>query len=1072
MHQIPEFCVRRPVTTMMAFLMVVLLGVVSYFKLPMQLLPDVSLPTVGVFAQRSSSAEDNLDTLTRPLESLVAEMPNVRRIRSWTRQDRIWIQVEFNFGTDLKFATIDLEDRLNTFREDLDDRRVFINAFPFSTAEFIASYMFLSVRGPGDVESLFDIAQDKIEQQLKAINGVAEVEIQGTFADSAEVRLDTERLIAYGLDFGQVIQRINSSANEDTYLGSLDVPGETHFVRLDDRVKNIKELRDIVVDNRGLVKLADIAEVELGEAVDSFVFRADGKNAIGIELQKEDTANMIELARKTRTAITEINATLPPGVEIVVDEDLAKYVEDAISQVKRLALEGALLSLLVPLFFFRSLRLSMIVMLAVPICLVAVFNLFLWADMSINIFSIIGLAIGVGMVVDNSIVVCENSFRLHSQMKAPPAEAAAHGAGQVSKALLASTATSGIVFLPLAFLDSEFRYFAREPVLALVFPLLISYAVAVTLCPVLVFMLLKAGGVRSLDEGGARIVELYRLPLKWGIRHRGSLILLIAGVIAFTLFESFVTLRQETTSRDSNGDFVRVFVRVPQGSTLSDVNRTMVYVEEKLAGMQDVKRFSVAFNSSDGRVNIILKEVGERPSGRSTDEFRSRIVEELGTPPYGAFSLNRQDVPIASSQLTLGDRGSIEIKGLDRRAIDPYLERLVDALLTLPEITGAREQEEDSDPVYQVRIDRERSRLLGITSQTLAQYVGATRSSGTLSQLQLKDGDKRTNVAIVIEEVEGDTVENTKDMQMFSQVAGFSRLGDVTTFRPSQVDTRILRINRQSAVDLEYFVRPGVDRPALDEKVKQLVRSLPNPGGIVAEVAGDAAKIDERMANLGFLVVAGTLLVYICMAAVFESFWVPLVIVLMITLVPLGMKWGLAVFDLPFEDMAVLGFLLLIGLVVNSGIVMMDRTLELQRLGYSRMRAVFTASSSRLRPVLMTYLTTILGLLPMALKGTDESQWRPVAVVIIGGSTSSTLVTLLALPAFYLIGDDFVRWTRPAFLRGLAAGFLGAEFVVNTATNGVAALVAFWRWRPLSWPRRVWGALRAAPGFAARGARA
>lgn len=1060
MDKIAELCVRRPITTLMFFVAFVVLGGVAYRQLSVQLLPDITLPTIGIWAQRNGSADDNLEKLTRPLEGLAAELPKVESIRSFTGPDFVWIQVSFGFDTDMRLAAIDLGDRIVRFQQTLDDRRVMINSFPFSTSQIDASYMFLSVQGKGDADSLVDLAKDRIEQQLKSIDGVAKVEIQGTYEDAARVTIRTDQLAEFGLNFQQVFGRINSAARDDSYLGRLRSPGETFYVRMDDRVRTVEELGRIHVDNNGIVELKDVATIETGKAVDSWVFRANGMNSIGIEMERESGTNMIELAQKTRRRIEEINRTLPPGVEVIIDEDLASYVEDAIGQVKELALVGALLSLFVPLIFFRSFRISIIVFLAVPICLISVFNLFLAAGMTINIFSIVGLALGVGMVVDNSIIVAENCFRLLQQGRLGPKEAAILGGGEVARALFASTLTTGIVFLPMIFVEGEFRLFVKEPTLALVFPLFISFFVATTLTPVLVYLLISTGRKVRLHEGSVRMREAYRLILKFAIRRRASVILVLLGLITFTLYESFSAVEQRVTNQNPNDNFIRVFLRVPPSSTLSEANMAVSIVESRLAQMEDIERFGAAFNSSGGRFNIRLYEPKDRPSKKSTDQIRMAMVDEIGAVPNAELSLRRFDIPASPDAISFGQRGVIELRGPERLVLDPYAERLIESLRNHPQITNAKIEEEQSDPLYLVNYDRERAAIFGTSARTLSEYIGATRDSGAISGLRLADGDRRTDVTIAIDGVDGGTVDDTRALNIFTE-RGIAQLGDLSSMMASQTGTRIRRTNRQSSIEVAYYWQPGADSFAIAEDIKTILRTMPNPAGVEAEIAGEAKRIDQEQANQLFIIFSGTILVFIVMAAVFESLWVPFIIVLMVSLIPLGIKWALVFAGLPMDSLARFGGILLIGLVVNAGIVMMDRALDLIRLkGYSRIRAVFSASDTRLRPILMTYLTTILGLLPMAMTGDETSQWRPVAVVIIGGLTSATVLTMVALPSFYLIGDDVVRLVRPYLLASLRGTFVAVERTLNLATRLLIGIFAPWRWRPLGWTREGYRFLR------------
>ncbi len=284
----------------MVFLAVLVLGCVAYTRLPIQLLPDITLPSIGIFAASDRSTEDNLEEITKKIEGLVAEMPRVKSIRSNTRASQVWIQVDFAYGTDIQYAFVDLEERLASFRNTLPDRRTRVNAFPFSTADFQSSFMFLSVRGKGDAESLFKTAADKVETSLKAINGVSNVELRGLTRESVEVDIRPDLLSAYKLDFGSVIGKVQAAASEDTYLGRLRVPGETHYVRVTDRVKTVDELADIVVDGKGIVRLKDVANIAMGETIDRWVSRSDGKNSVNIRMERESDKNLIELARDTR----------------------------------------------------------------------------------------------------------------------------------------------------------------------------------------------------------------------------------------------------------------------------------------------------------------------------------------------------------------------------------------------------------------------------------------------------------------------------------------------------------------------------------------------------------------------------------------------------------------------------------------------------------------------------------------------------------------------------------------------------------------------------------------------------
>lgn len=1038
--KISLWTVRRPITTFMLFLGVMVLGVVAYRQLPIQLLPDITLPTIGVYTFSPRTADENVNRITRNIEAIAAELPRVKAIRSWTWSDGIWMRVDFEYGVDVQYALVDLEERLLSFQQSLDDRQVMINAFPFSTTDFEANYMNLSVRGRGDVEAIFSTAAEQVEQQLKSLPGVANVEVSGLREDAAQIDLNTDLIASYGLDVATIIRKVQAAVGDDVFLGRLRVPGETHYVRLDDRIRTIGDLAELFVDNVGVVRLRDVADIYTGRAAPRSISRYDGKNAIWLTLEREAGKNLIELARATRQRVSEINETLPTGLELRIDDDAAEYVENAISRVKQLAGIGALLALLVPLIFFRSLRVALIVFVSVPISLISVFNLFYAMGMSINIFSIIGLALGVGMLVDNAIVVVENSFRLHEEGRSHM-DAAGWGGAEVGRGLFAATLTTAAVFVPMAFLDGEFRLFIKEPTLALVFPLFVSLLVALSLIPVLTSMVLRSKKSRS--RGSTRRTRFhvgYAWILKGALRNRPLLLFLITVAVAHTLLEGCSRVSQTADNMEGPTDVARFFFQAPRGSTLSDVSARVIPLEERLDEHRSIDTYRVRFDTDGGNVFVRLKPRSERAQGESLQEFNAQILDQIGDIPGLELSMRRFDQPMAAPPLNLGNMGTLELKGLDFTILTPYAERLVEALRAHPKINNAEIREDRSDPYYLAVVDREKSRVFDVKAEQIARYIGTTRASGTISTVQLKDGDKRTNVSFVITEAEGRSIDEVKAMTMYSPGFGQVPLGELAQFQISQAPGSVRRQDRQASLEVAYYHPPDVNVTALTDDIRDLYNRLPNPGGVMIEFTGQAQRLEERQGQFLFMVFFGSLLVYVVMAAVFESFWIPFIILATNPLMVIGIVWGLDITGLPLDNMAVFGVILLIGLAVNNGIVMMDRCLTLQRNGFTRVRAVFEAAMTRLRPIFMTYMTTTLGLLPLALVGEDGEHWRPVAVVVIGGLTSATILTLVVLPCFYIMGDDFVRWARRPFLNFLKVLFELLEGATNLVLHPIAVL--------------------------------
>jgi ABC-type multidrug transport system ATPase subunit len=676
-------------------------------------------------------------------------------------------------------------------------------------------------------------------------------------------------------------------------------------------------------------------------------------------------------------------------------------------------------------------------------------------NMSINIFSIIGLALAVGMLVDNSIVVVENCFRLYFTKRLDAITSASLGGDEVGRALLASTLTSCVPFIPFAFLDSDFAMIIREPALALVFPLLLSLLVALTLSAMLTAQALRTVGRETkshkrlrggIDPRGSRLREAYRYILKAALRHRGRVLLIIGAILAFVFLEACNAVNEAATDRSQQRDSFRFYLIMPSGSDTLETSESMRFVEERLREHPDIRRFGAWISGESANIMVELHKPRERPTKRTLKQIQGSIVEFVGEVPGAEVSLFRPDNPIEERSMPAGDRGLITLKAIDTRVIEEYATRLAQAIEAHPGVTSTGLVEDRSQAVYDAIIDRDRSSQFGLNAQTLGRYVAITPSEGQLSTLILKDGERRTDVAIIFKgAAEELTLANIRDLPIYTPTGTTVPFSDLTRMRAGQLPGGLARTDRQSSLDLEYFWSPGTDQGQLLRFVKEAIDRMPNPARVQIEFGGAQLQVEEQQEDFQFVLLAAVILIYVVMAAVFESFWIPLTIIMTNPLMLIGIVLALAITGLPFDELAAFGVILLNGLAVNNGIVLMDTVLRYQRdQGFRRLRAVFQAADQRLRPILMTFLTTTLGLLPLAISGDEGSQWRPVAVTVVGGLTSATLLTLIVLPCFYMIGDDFVRWFWPIAARVMTWLGLTAEAATNRAAMLVGTPIGIW----------------------------
>jgi len=1017
---ISVFSIKRPVTISMIFGALMVLGIVSYNFLPVQLLPDFTVPTVGIRINNpQASTENTLENYTKPIEGIVSELQNVQEISSRTGTWGAWIRVDFDPGTDIRFVTLDLQERLNAFQDDAPDRRSSINVFPFTTDNFKNFLMEVSVEGEVDKSTLEKIARDQVAPRLRSVTGIARVETGGLTAKAATVEVDLDRLEANGVSIEAMFSRLNSAQIQETYLGDWGESNNQSYVRIEPTITTLEELAELPMDDKGIIRLTDVADLFYGNALDGWQYRANGRNAVGLQIEREEGANLIQTAQEMRARIDEINESLDGTINLNIQTDIAEIVQEVINDVSFLALQGALLALVIPLFFFRSLRVSLIIFISVPISMLVVFNLFSVFDMTINIFSVIGLALGVGILVDNSIVVVESILANFQEKGMNAFDSACRGSTDVGRALFASTLTTGAPFVGLVFLDGRFKSIIREPALALIFPLIVSLFVALTLSAMLTSIVLIT---KKQPEGSpsfsihklSGIQKFFRLLLRFSLRHKAKLLLTILGLLIFVFLEACTSIKQAATNDDESREVFRLYLVMPADTPTAPVAPAIRYVEEKLEVHPDIENFSVWYRQNRANFDIALLPSDERPSEKPIEEIRSEFIDYIGPYPGTSLSLENPEVSARDEVVEIGNTGTFSLKATNQESLDSFAEGMIRLLSLDPEITDVELVQDEELVLAELLPNKDLMQYLGITNQQLSQILGITQTGGTVTSLQLEDGEDRVDVSVTFKDGEVETLRDVMRLQAGSEEIG-SRvaMSEITTMSFRNSDSYIRRENQFSTALVKYQWVDDIEADVITERIENIALSLPNPAGVKMSMAGKQLEIDNRARDFSFIMFVGFLLIYIVMAAAFESYWVPFTIIITNPLMVIGITMGLYFFDLPFEDLAAFGVILLIGLAVNNGIVMMDLAMRLKRHNhYSSLRAIYQASLTRVRPIMMTFSTTVAGMLPLAFGGDESSDWKPVAVTVIGGLTSATILTLVVLPAFYMLADSWMNFAK------------------------------------------------------------
>lgn len=1016
-----ELAVKRPIATVVLICLVVLLGAVSVTMIPVDLLPKLEIPMVVVLTSYSGAGAPEVETMvTRPIEQAVSSVANVTRVRSVSAEGSSLVVAEFSWGTNMESALRDTRDKVELvvpFLPSEADKPLIIKADPS-----LMPVMRVGFAGTQDLLELTRLAKDVVQPALERIDGVAMVSVEGGVKEEVEVLVDPKRLAGYGISLSQVSQALRFE-NLNIAGGTVEQASKKAYVRSVAEFQSVEDIGSILLPTRaasqtgGAVFLRDIAQVKRWYKQPDQIVRIDGQPSVVLSVQKQTGANTVQVTKQIRRALDQLSGQLPAGVKLVVLEDQARFIESAVRETFNTAWQGGLLAALVLLLFLQSFTSTLIIALSMPVSIIATFLFMYVSGTTMNLISIGGLALGVGMLVDNSIVVLESVFR-HQVMGKPLDRAALDGAKEVGSAILGSTLTTIVVFLPILFIKGFAAELFRELGLTVSFALAMSLAGALTVIPLGAARLDLRPSEKPLAQkvrGWLSVLEdRYRYLLQAAIAKRAltvfcAIAVMAAGLLVLRLvgFEFLPPIDQRLVSVD---------ITLPEGSSLERTGSVVRYFEHALLGRSDIDmvlaieggtgsstRLGSRISSNSGSLTVRLKEGASTPTAALVEQLRERASRI----PGAKVNVNMKG-GIAGSEYVFGKPISLQFKGADTAVL---AELARDAASRISRIPGTREVTTsvgEGTPELRVRVDRRRAAAFGLSSVQVGAAVKAALEGEVATRYRVEG--KELDVRVRFPE---EYCRNPADLEYLPLAAPASDapvpLRALATLEHGVGPLTIERENQVRTVNVTADIS-GRTLGEVSRDVDQAISSMKLPQGYSVEVGGATSRMIESFQELSKAMALAVVLVYMVMAAQFESFSVPLVIMLTVPFAISGVFIALALTGITLCIPSMIGIITLAGVVVNNGIVLLDYTLQLQREGMPRENALVTAAATRLRPVLMTTTTTVLGLIPMALPLGRGFEIRvPIAVTLIGGLTLSTILTLVVVPVFYLIFDDFTR---------------------------------------------------------------
>ncbi len=1020
---LPNFSVNRPVTILMLFIGLILIGLISFQNLGLDLLPDLSFPMSAIIVSYSGVAPQEIENMvTIPLEEAIATIQGVKNINSYSREGSSVVLMEFNWGTDMDVSALNI-------REKIDQVKGFLPADASDPIiiKFDPSLMPILVLGMDseekNLQKLQEYAEDIIEPRLERLEEVASVLINGGLVREILVSIDNEKLRSNQLSFGQVTAAL-AGENVNLPAGTLKEGTINFLIRTLGRFESIQDIEEILISNiRGnKIYLGDIAKVEDTFKERNSITYVNGKPGIMMSLQKESGKNTVTVAKRIFKELETIQKLLPDDISITTVFDSSDFIKKTISQVGWVALYGAILAVFVLLFFLGNLSSTVIIGFAIPISLIFTFSLLYFSNLTLNMMTLGGLALGIGMMVDNSIVVLENIFR-YRELGTDIKKSACLGASEVGTAISASTFTTIAVFLPILYVQGIASELFRSMGYTITFSLLTSLLVALTLVPMLSSKILrlkvkdnspsasKENLVQnSLGQGGRIfnfVREEYSRLISWSLRHRG-----IVFILAVIIFAGSIMLipfvGTEFIPSSDQGQF-NINITLPTGTNLETTREVVSEVEKVVLEIAEIKSIltiagegsgGMGFSTEGGNSGTIMVNlVDQNKRERNMVQIINQLRQKIGTYPDAQIKFSEQGFTFSS-----GSDLEVKISGDSLDELENIANRILILITEVEGVYDLKSSVEDVRPELHVNIDREKANLYGLNTAQIASTVHDALLGRVASIYQEKG--EQIDIRIRLEEEDRNSIEEVENILISSSVGLQIPLKEIAEVTVDSGPKGIDRKNQQRVVNVSGNISDRFLGRVIQDAQQQLDK-LVLPEDYRYEFVGQNREMQESFLELALALVLSILLVYMIIAAQFESLLMPLAVMFSVPFSLIGVILALLLSGKSLNVLSFIGIIMLVGIVVNNSIVLIDYINKLRQKGMERKEAIILGGKTRLRPILMTMFTTVLALVPMALGVGEGAELRaPMAITIIGGLTSSTFLSLIIVPIFYTFLDD------------------------------------------------------------------
>ena len=1000
MKSIPEFSIRKPATTIMFIISMIFFGFLGLRKMPVEMLPNINKPTVRIRIKWDGATPDDIDKMiTRKIEDVLPNVEGIVEYSSESSAETSLIFIKFKYGTDVETKITLIQNELNQIRNKFPDDMKEPSIRKSSSSDIPA--LTFTLYG-GDMMEMRSYAENNLKPMLERLEGVSEIDVYGGQEQEVAIEIDPDKLENYNLSIVDVYNKMKSS--------SINIPGgilregeKEYLIKIEAEIETADEIKEIILSNKDghLLKLKDIANIKVAPKDVKSIYRKNGEDSIVVIISKTDGGNAISIVNNSKKLLEKNRGSLPLNTKLNYEFDSSITINNSINNVKNSGIQGLVLASLILFVFLKSISATLIIAVAIPISIVFTFFLLNMQGISINLISLMGLSLGIGMLVDNSVVVVDNIFRHMTELGKSKIQAAKDGAEEMALPVLASTMTTVAAFLPLVFQEGLAKEQFNNLCYAISYSLLASLIISLTFVPMIASKIMDQK--KNLNAEGKIMTtfrKIYVNSLKWSIRRRGIVLLILFALFSGSLYVASKLGGRFTPTIDE-GRYA-VVAKLPSGSDVNKGDRIGKILEDKVKDLPFVVDYTVSANGTSSILNI---NAGLKTS---REESMSDILKKL----------RQTFVEIPDMELTIapgyrfGTRGlydlEFELYSDNEAQLQIISEQLKEQIKKIDGIYDVTSSFEGGKPEGKFYINREKAEYYGLDVKEIATMIQTQILGGT--PIKINSDNSEIDVTLKLQKKYRESTGLILDSRITLKSGENIRISDVAEFRAEEGPSKIEKKDKKKKIVLYANLKSELDLKTAQELVIETLEDMGYPEGITYGTGGKSADMAEMSNQLQYTFMIAVFLIYFILVWQFESFIMPFVIILSIPLSTTGAFYALYLAGLSIDAMVSVGFVMLAGIVVNNAIVLIDFINFRREVGDNMNKALITAGKTRLRPILMTTLTTVLGMLPLMFSNGEGSEiYKGMSFVVVFGLSAATLLTLIVIPVFYYFIDDFVK---------------------------------------------------------------